>query len=120
MPPLSSVGASTRGGEAAKLPFRSRTMAYGSTCSPTDHQYQVAAEQLVIGLMHSGHCSAPSTMDPPCGGGGLVSGGAEVSTGADVAGCDSGGWVVLLFPPPPPQATATIDPTASRAIPRMR
>src|SRR5213595_3117214 len=65
MPPLSRVGASVRTGEATKFPFRSSTIAYGSTCSSTLYHVQVAEAQLVIGLTHSGHCSAPMTICPP-------------------------------------------------------
>src|SRR3989442_9920935 len=65
IPPLSRVGASVRSGEATKFPFRSSTIAYGRTCSSTEYHVHVAEEQLVMGLMHSGHCSAPMTMDPP-------------------------------------------------------
>src|SRR5439155_8285622 len=51
MPPLSSVGASARVGEATKFPFRSSTIAYGSTCSRTEYQVHVAEEHSLIGLM---------------------------------------------------------------------
>src|SRR6266496_4242795 len=64
-PPLSRVGSSTSTGEAMKFPFRSRTAASGRTCWSTDHQVHVADAQLVIGFVHSGHCSAPKTTWPP-------------------------------------------------------
>src|ERR671933_500961 len=51
----------------------------------------------VIGLMHSGHCSAPTTTLPPC---------------------FTGGWLEAEAPPlgpPPPHAAATIVTTAASA-----
>src|SRR5262249_59696622 len=66
-PPFSRVGASTSIGEATKLPATSSCMARGSTCSRTVYQAHSDALQLVMGLMHSGHCSAPKTGLPPIG-----------------------------------------------------
>src|SRR5437667_7554152 len=99
MPPLSSVGASDSSGDATKFPFRSRTIAYPSTCSRTEYQVHVADEHSLMGLMHSGHCSAPITIEPPL-------------TGFDA------GAVVLLVAAFPPQAAATILTTASTAMVR--
>src|SRR5438128_2573159 len=100
IPPLSRVGASDSSGEATKFPFRSRTIAYPSTCSRTEYQVQVADEHSLMGLMHSGHCSAPTTIEPPL-------------TGFDVP--EFVGVGVLAFPP---QAAATMLTTASTAMAR--
>src|SRR5436309_4602933 len=106
MPPLSSVGASASTGDATKFPFRSSTIAYGSTCSATEYQNHVADEQLVIGLMHSGHCSAPRTISPPCW--------MPCVVVADPAG-------LLAFGLPlPPQAAATMPTTESIAMARTK
>src|SRR6266542_469897 len=101
IPPLSSVGASDSRGEATKFPFRSRTIAYPSTCSSTEYQVHVADEHSLMGVMHSGHCSAPMTIEPP-------------RVGFAVAL-----WVALGVPPPP-QAAATMPTTATRAMARKR
>src|SRR5262245_28326464 len=103
IPPLSRLGASVSSGDATKFPWRSTTMAYGSTCSPTLYQYHVAEEHDVIGFTHSGHCSAPRTADPPWVGPGDADG-VPVAPGAVVAAGS------LL----PPHAAATTPTTAAR------
>src|SRR5690242_11910860 len=107
IPPLSRVGASTSSGEASKLPWRFRTIAYGRTCSPTLYQYQVAEEQVVIGLMQSGHCSAPTTMFPP------VFGAAVVAAGALLDELPCGVLLELLL-----HAAPTIEATAATVMAR--
>ena len=99
MPPLSSVGASDSSGEATKFPFRSRTIAYPSTCSRTEYQVHVADEHSLMGLTHSGHCSAPTTIEPPLTG-----------FAVDV--------VVPLGVVFPPQAAATMLTTANTEMAR--
>src|SRR2546423_13724951 len=85
MPPFASVGVSARSGEATKLPLRSTSSRRGSTWPASVQCSQDEFWQLVTGLMHLGHCSAPMTILPP----------------------------VLppeeLLPPPPPHAAATIE-----------
>jgi hypothetical protein len=80
-------------------------MAYGITCSSTEYQVQVAEEQLVMGFTHSGHCSAPTTIDPP-----FV--GVAVGDPVVVVGVPDG---ELL----PPHAAATSPATAMNAIARI-
>src|SRR6266542_4669725 len=99
IPPLSRVGASDSRGEATKFPFRSRTMAYPSTCSSTEYQVHVADEHSLMGFTHSGHCSAPMTIEPP-----LTGFAVDVAVGCSVV--------------PPPQAAATMPTTANRAMAR--
>src|SRR5437867_12562994 len=70
------------------------------TCSATEYQYHVADEQLVIGFTHSGHCSAPTTIEPP------------------FLGCPLGVVVapeVVFFPPPHAVATIARIPTTPMA-----
>src|SRR2546425_8018501 len=100
MPPLSRVGASDSSGDATKFPFRSRTIAYPSTCSRTEYQVHVADEHSLMGLMHSGHCSAPMTIEPPFVG---------------LAVPDADGPGAFAFPP---QAAATMLTTARTAMMR--
>src|SRR5712691_11775307 len=99
IPPLSRVGASDSSGEATKFPFRSRTIAYPSTCSSTEYQVHVADEHSLMGLTHSGHCSAPTTIEPPLLG----------------VAVDVGVAVGVFFPP---QAAATMLTTANTAMAR--
>src|SRR2546428_12595092 len=65
IPPLSRVGASVNSGEAPKFPFESRPIAYPRTCSSTRYQAHGAHQHPLLGLPHSGHCSAPTTIEPP-------------------------------------------------------
>src|SRR5438094_10253320 len=63
--PFFNEGASRNSGEATKLPFGSSCMALGRTCSRTVYQVHGDDAHWLMGLMHSGHCSAPNTADPP-------------------------------------------------------
>src|SRR5439155_7123153 len=99
IPPLSRVGASVSSGDATKFPFRSTIIAYPSTCSSTEYQVHVADEHSLMGLTHSGHCSAPTTIEPPL-------------TGFDA------GAVVFVVAAFPPQAAATMLTTANTAMAR--
>src|SRR5438552_10503092 len=65
-PPLPKVGTSRNSGEATNLPFASICMALGRTCSRTVYQVQGEGAHSLMGLMHSGHCSAPNTSEPTC------------------------------------------------------
>src|SRR6266540_3070164 len=65
-PPFCSVGASTSRSEATKFPFGSVCISLGITCSQAVHGSHDALAHDVIGLRHSGHCSAANTALPPC------------------------------------------------------
>src|SRR6266536_4644206 len=77
MPPFCSLGASTSRSEAMRFPLGSDSMSLGITCSQAAQGSHDALAHDVIGLRHSGHCSAANTTLPPCF------------------------WVVAAFPPPP-------------------
>src|SRR4051794_32319303 len=65
VPLPSSVGVPSSTGDGMKLPFSSNVMSLGSTWMSTPQCIQDEFEHCVIGLRHSGHCSAPRMSVPP-------------------------------------------------------
>ncbi len=63
-PPLLVVGSSVRSGDATKLLWSSSSARRGSTWIGTSHCSHDELAHCVIGLMQSGHCSAPNTTEP--------------------------------------------------------
>src|SRR2546425_3132180 len=64
-PPFATVGASSSSGDAMNAPAGLTSIARGSTCWSTVMYAHGFQAHPVIGLMHSGHTSAPKIAWPP-------------------------------------------------------
>src|SRR3954454_4433605 len=63
--PLSRLGASSRTGDAWNSFFWLRNINFGRTYSSATQCIHDEFAHWSMGLMQSGHCSAPRTIDPP-------------------------------------------------------
>ena len=107
-PPLSTVGASIRTGEAPMLWLTSNSMRRGTICTSTDQLSHVALLQEVIGLRHSGHCSTANTISPP----------GRSAAGSPVSGAVSAEPVVVAagsVAPSLPAVSPSVDPPHAAA-----
>jgi hypothetical protein len=105
--PFSRDGALESSGEATKLPSWSSCMARGRTCSRTVHHVQSADAHEVSGFTHSGHCSAPKTMEE-----GLTPGPGEDGGAGEAAEGDRADGPMACGPP----AVHAVVQTAMAAV----